>query len=68
MRRRAADELQRFHADIEPASVREEQCHDLRFPRITAQFAIEFYEWVVSWCDPLEQELTVRPRRRARSR
>jgi DNA-binding PadR family transcriptional regulator len=57
MRRRAEDGLGRFEAEIEPASVRAEQREGVRFPHITATFAVEFYTWVIDWCDRLEREL-----------
>ena len=53
MRRRAAGELERFQREIVPASAREEA----RFPRVTAQFGLEFCEFLVDWCDRLEREL-----------
>jgi len=71
MRRRAADQLQRFEAEIEPASVRVELRDGTHFPHITARFAMEFYAWVVDWCDRLEAELVSglhQPRRQAATR
>jgi PadR family transcriptional regulator AphA len=56
MRLRATDGLAEFERDIEPASVAEERS-GIRFPHITATFAIEFYRWVIDWCQRLEAQL-----------
>jgi len=56
MRLRASDSLARFERDIEPASAAEESS-GVYFPHITATFAIEFYRWVIDWCERLEAEL-----------
>lgn len=56
MRLRASDSLAQFESDIEPASAAEERS-GVRFPHITATFAVEFYTWVIDWCRRLETEL-----------
>jgi PadR family transcriptional regulator, regulatory protein AphA len=57
MRERSRRALERFEADILPASeqVRERDGH--RFPELTARFGLEFHRWVLNWCEEIEAEL-----------